>query len=127
MMNNQMNDMIELLNEDASIEDCIAKINELINKVNTQRKGNGRRDYGPKSETDMTELMAWRIRFGDLTSAKVKDIAEDNGLSRGQVYSVRGNYTFNHVIKDSYDLDDVGAHLAGVTKEEFIAARKEQA
>lgn len=66
----------------------------------------GKRDYGPKAENAMTDQMAWRIRYGDLVGAKVKDIANDNGLSRGQVYSVRGNYTFTNVKPESFYFND---------------------
>lgn len=66
----------------------------------------GKRDYGPKAENPMTDQMAWRIRYGDLVGAKVKDIANDNGLSRGQVYSVRGNYTFTNVKPESFAFNE---------------------
>ena len=70
------------------------------------RPQRGARDYGPKAEVAMTDEMAWRIRYGDLVGAKVKDIADENGLSRGQVYSVRGMYTFTKVGPNSFEFDD---------------------
>lgn len=66
----------------------------------------GARDYGPNSQTAMTSLMAWRIRYGDLVGTPVKTIADENGLSRGQVYSVRGNYTFTAVTADSFRFEE---------------------
>ena len=64
------------------------------------------RNYGPASDTPMTDQMAWRIRYGDLTNVKVKTIADENGLSRGQVYSVRGNYTFTKITANSYAFNE---------------------
>lgn len=77
---------------------------DLLNRITMLEAtpARGARNYGPSSEASMTDEMAWRIRYGDLTGAKVKDIANDNGLSRGQVYSVRGNYTFTRVTADTF-------------------------
>lgn len=55
------------------------------------------RNYGPSSSNAMTDELAWRIRYGDLVGTAVRKIADDEGLSRGQVYSCTGGYTFNHV------------------------------
>jgi len=101
-MNTQI---IELLNADSTIEDVVAKMNELIASHNAL--GNRKpREYGPKSQTPMNEELAWRIMYGDLKDKKVKDIAEEFELSRGQVYSVRGNYTFTYVKPDSFEIDE---------------------
>lgn len=66
----------------------------------------GQRNYGPKSETSMTNEIAWRIMYGDRTSAKVKDVANEFGLSRGQVYSVKGGYTFTSVKPTDFHIDE---------------------
>ncbi len=62
--------------------------------------GKGVRDYGPASTRKMDDEIAWRIMFGDLKAMSVKDISNTYGLSRGQVYSVRGYYTFTHLKAD---------------------------
>ena len=55
------------------------------------------RDRGPKSERSMTDDDAARVKFGDLAEMTHKEAAKELGLSYGQVYSARGDYTFNHV------------------------------
>lgn len=55
------------------------------------------RDRGPKSERSMTDDDARRVKFGDLKDLSHKEAAKELGLSYGQIYSARGDYTFNHV------------------------------
>ena len=103
------------LNEANSIKDMKVIIQEMCLKIaeleqQPKRGRKGERDYGPKSENAMTELMAWRIMFGDLSDRSnwtVRKIADEFGLSRGQVYSVTGCYTFTKVKEDSFTMDDV--------------------
>lgn len=79
----------------------------------------GARNYGPASEVPMTDEMAWRIRFGDLKGVAVKDIADEHKLSRGQIYSVRGNYTFTKVIASTYRFEETeveGEMIAKIVK-----------
>lgn len=64
------------------------------------------RDYGPKSQVKLDDLMAWRIKYGDRSTFAVKDNAEFFGLSRGQVYSL-DKYTFQHVNEDSFNEADI--------------------
>lgn len=64
------------------------------------------RDYGPKSQVKLDDLMAWRIKFGDRSSFAVKDNAEFFGLSRGQVYSL-DKYTFQHINENSFNEGDI--------------------
>lgn len=64
--------------------------------------GNGQRDYGPQSTRKMTDIDAWRILFGDLAGMKARPLADHLGLSRGQVYSVLGGYTFKHILPESF-------------------------
>ena len=56
----------------------------------------------PKNEAqrEMTDEDARRIMTGDLKDAKHKDAAEKLGLSYGQIYSCRGEYTFKHIHKE---------------------------
>lgn len=132
-INDELASTIALLGDGAKVKDCVAKINELVNQINDLTKittniatqpqttrGKGVRDYGPDSQRKMDELMAWRILFGDLLGAKVKDIADDNGLSRGQVYSVREGYTFAKVGREQFDMIDVKAAAEGISRDEVI-------
>ena len=89
---------IEALPADAKPAEIVAKVNELIAKVNSVKV----RDRGPKSERSMTDEDAWRVKFGDLKGMKHKEAAAACGLSYGQVYSARGEYTFTHVKADSF-------------------------
>ena len=65
------------------------------------------RNYGPKSETAMTDEIAWQILFGDAHRSKmsVAKAATHFGVSRGQVYSL-GDYTFRHIKETSFMYDD---------------------
>ena len=71
----------------------VEKINEIVAKVNSIKV----RDRGPKSERQMTDEDAIRIRFGDLKDKNHKEAAAELGLSYGQIYSARNGYTFQHV------------------------------
>jgi hypothetical protein len=100
-----------------TVKDCVAAIEGLRAEIDSlkakivelEARPTRGRDYGPKSENAMTAEIAWRIKYGDRTAAKVKDIADEFGLSRGQVYSVRGGYTFTHVKPDDFDIVEHGA------------------
>ena len=89
------------------MDELIAKVNELSSKP--QARGTKARDYGPTSTNAMTRLMAWRIMFGDLKADTARKISDAHGLSRGQVYSVKGGYTFRDVSDTDFSLDDVKA------------------
>ena len=56
----------------------------------------------PKSNSaarEMTDADANRILTGDLANAKHKDAASTLGLSYGQIYSCRLEFTFKHIHK----------------------------
>ena len=53
-----------------------------------------------ESTREMTDEDARRILFGDLKAAKHKDAAKELGLSYGQVYSCRLEFTFKHIHKE---------------------------
>ena len=61
------------------------------------------RDYGPNSTRKATRFDAWEILFGDRANQKARQIADETGLSRGQVYSIQGGYTFRDVAIDEFD------------------------
>jgi hypothetical protein len=54
---------------------------------------------GTASTREMTDDDAKRVLNGDLKEKSHKVAAETLGLSYGQVYSARGEYTFKHVLK----------------------------
>ncbi len=81
------------LDNNAKLADVIQKVNIVIQKVNSIKV----RDRGPKSERSMTDEDASRIKFGDLKDKSHKEAAKVLGLSYGQIYSCRGEYTFTHV------------------------------
>lgn len=55
------------------------------------------RDYGPRSTRKMTEEDAIAIMTGELKDKSVNECCTILGLSRGQIYSCRGQYTFTHI------------------------------
>ena len=85
-----------MLDKKANLADLIEKVNEIAQKVNNIKV----RDRGPKSERSMTDEDAFSIKFGDLKAQGHKEAAKTLGLSYGQIYSARNDYTFNHVTKD---------------------------
>ncbi len=92
---------IEVLAESAKLKDVIAKVNEIIEALNT--KPQATRDRGPNSTREMTEDDARRLLLGDLTAKNHKEAAQELGLSYGQVYSSRKGFTFKGVYKEWRD------------------------
>jgi hypothetical protein len=70
------------------------------------------RDRGPKSTRTMTRHDAWRVIHGDLKKVSHKEAAKATGLSYGQVYSARGEYTFKDVKADEFALEEPTAPAA---------------
>ena len=75
----------------------IANLYILLSMTQSNVKVPGTRDYGPNSKRKMTDLDAYNIRFGDHKDLTVNEICDKEGLSRGQVYSVKGMYTFKTI------------------------------
>lgn len=94
---------IAKLDENAKLKDIIAKVNEIIERLNTT-KAPKERDRGPDSTREMTEDDARRILLGDMKDVAHKKAAEELGLSYGQIYSARKGFTFKSVYKDWRDL-----------------------
>ena len=90
---------IAKLDDNAKLKDVIAKVNELIERINNG-KSTKARDRGPDSTREMTEDDARRILTGDLSTVKHKDAADKLGLTYGQVYSCRLEFTFKHIHKE---------------------------
>ena len=89
---------IELLPADAKVKDIVAKLNEVINHVNTAKPQG--RDRGPVSLRVMTEDDARRLLLGDLKDMDHKKAAQLLELSYGQVYSARKGFTFKGIYKE---------------------------
>jgi hypothetical protein len=53
-----------------------------------------------KSDKEMSDDDARNVLNGELRSMKHKDAAQKLGLSYGQVYSCRGQFTFKHIHKE---------------------------
>jgi hypothetical protein len=53
-----------------------------------------------ESKKEMTDDDARSVLFGDLKDMKHKDAAEKLGLSYGQIYSCRLEFTFKHIHKE---------------------------
>lgn len=93
---------IAKLDENAKLKEIVAKLNEVIEKMNTA-KAPKVRDRGPDSQREMTEDDARRILLGDLKDKAHKAVAEELGLSYGQIYSARKGFTFKGVFKEFRD------------------------
>ena len=91
------------LDENAKLKDVIAKLNEVIEVLNTT-KSSKVRDRGPESQREMVEDDARRILLGDMKDKSHKDAAKELGLSYGQIYSARKGFTFKSVYKEWRDL-----------------------
>jgi hypothetical protein len=76
-----------------AIMDLQAKVAELTAKLSTQSSTK-------TDSVEMTDDHARRILSGDLKDKKHKDAAEALGLTYGQVYSCRLEFTFKHIHKE---------------------------
>lgn len=97
----QVVETLAKLNEHAKLKDVVAKVNEIIELLNTKPKA--QRDRGPESTREMAEDDARRLLFGDLAAKNHKEAAQELGLSYGQVYSARKGFTFKSVYKEWRD------------------------
>jgi len=88
-MNEVKNLSLKELNELVAL--LVTKVEELEAKVQPQRN---------EAQREMTDDDARRIMTGDLKDMKHKEAAAKLGLSYGQVYSCRGEYTFKHIHKE---------------------------
>lgn len=76
------------------IEALTKRVTELEAKIEPKRN---------EAQREMTDDDARRILTGDLKSMKHKDTAAQLGLSYGQVYSCRLEFTFKHIHKEMKD------------------------
>lgn len=91
---------IQLLNLDQKVspQELAAKLNEVIEYLNTQAQP---RDRGPKSDRVMTDDDARAVIYGEFKDLSHKDAAEKLNLSYGQVYSARKGFTFKPINKEA--------------------------
>lgn len=81
-----------------TLAQAIARIVELETRIVALETANVAK---PKTEgREMTDEDARRITYGELASVKHKDASEKTGLSYGQVYSCRLEFTFKHIHKE---------------------------
>lgn len=78
--------MINILEMNATNEEVISKINEIVEFLNAKET--------KKEVSSMTENDARRVMFGDLKEVSHKIAAEKLNLTYGQVYSARKGFTF---------------------------------
>lgn len=88
-MNEVKNLSLKELNE--LVAQLVAKVEELEGKIQPQRN---------EAQREMTDDDARNILTGELKDAKHKDAATQLGLSYGQVYSCRLEFTFKHIHKE---------------------------
>jgi hypothetical protein len=81
----------------ATLKDAMELIAALTKRVEELESKTARPSNA--SQREMTDDDAKRILTGDLKDKKHNDAATALGLSYGQVYSCRGEYTFKHVHK----------------------------
>ena len=77
----------ELVERIAQLEKIVAELSTKLEKPTNA------------AAREMTDADALRIMTGDLKDKKHNDAAKELGLSYGQVYSCRGEYTFKHIHK----------------------------
>lgn len=74
------------------LQTLVTALQERVTALETPKK--------PVDGTEMTDEHARRILTGDLKDMKHKDAAEKLGLSYGQIYSCRLEFTFKHIHKE---------------------------
>ena len=77
----------------ARVEALEARIAVLEAALATKAAKKGERSYGPKSERKCAGRLAIAVAIRLKRGESVKNIADKYGLSRGQVYSLKGGYT----------------------------------
>lgn len=97
-MNTKVNVIETLESLIAQVGDLSKKVAELEAKIEPKRN---------EAQREMTDDDARRILSGDLKSMKHKDTAAQLGLSYGQVYSCRLEFTFKHIHKEMKDANIV--------------------
>jgi len=89
-------------NSKLSLAILAEKINELIEAQNKLAENKTR---GPKSDRAMSESDARRVICGDLKDLSHNKAAEELGLSYGQIYSARKQFTFKQIHKEIRDAE----------------------
>jgi len=82
-----------------TVQDLLVRIEALEAKVEEFKP----RDRGPKSTRQMTDDDARNVIWGDMKDLSHKEAAKELGLSYGQIYSARGEFTFKKLWKEYWD------------------------
>ena len=77
----------------------LKELNELVAQLVTKVEGK-LQPVRNEAQREMTDDDARNILTGELKEMKHKEAAAKLGLSYGQVYSCRGEYTFKHIHKE---------------------------
>ncbi len=93
-------------NSKLSLAILAEKINELIEAQNLLSESQTK-TRGPKSDRAMSESDARRVICGDLKDLSHNKAAEELGLSYGQIYSARKQFTFKQIHKELRDAEKV--------------------
>lgn len=95
---------IELLDTNSKLSMVLLaeKLNELI-EAHNKLVEKSTKSRGPKSDRAMSESDARRVICGDLKDLSHNKAAEELGLSYGQVYSARKEFTFKAIHKELRD------------------------
>lgn len=83
-----------------TLADVISAVEALQKQVDALQSVIDGKQPGPKTERPMTAQDAFDVKFGQYKGLNHKEAAQKCGLSYGQVFSCRGNYTFKHVRAD---------------------------
>jgi len=87
----------------AKLADEVEVLKERVTQLEAKIAEIKPRDRGPKSTRQMTEEDARNVIWGDLKDLSHKAAAKELGLSYGQIYSARGEFTFKKLWSEFWD------------------------
>lgn len=90
-------------NVEATAKMTLAELTKLVFELQARIEKLEQPKTTASSGKEMTDDDARRILTGDLSTVKHKEAAEKLGLTYGQVYSCRGEFTFKHIHKEMRD------------------------
>lgn len=90
-------------NVEATAKMTLAELTKLVFELQARIEKLEQPKTTSSSGKEMTDDDARRILTGDLSTVKHKEAAEKLGLTYGQVYSCRGEFTFKHIHKEMRD------------------------
>jgi len=86
-----------------TLEMILSRLDDLAKKIDELRQAGGGVGRGSRqSQREMTDDDARKV-LGEMAGRKHNEVADELGLSYGQVYSARLGYTFKHIRKEMSD------------------------